>query len=163
MEETGLIIIEQAGIDPLWELQEELKDREDKWIEPYVEHPLSDMKMITLLTVMAWADEWSEIAEFARMKEPWLRRFLVLPHGIPSHDTIGDSDRREDEPGSRRNKTDRDAVRAMHQSMKRVALAMLSLVQSYYTDKSLKRIRFILSLGFEEQIETVFKLLNAQG
>jgi predicted transposase YbfD/YdcC len=49
------------------------------------------------------------------------------------------------------------------QTIKRVALAILSLVQSYYTDKSLKRIRFILSLGFEEQIETIFKLLNAQA
>jgi len=25
---------------------------------------------------------------FARAKEGWLRRFLTLPHGIPSHDTI---------------------------------------------------------------------------
>ena len=49
------------------------------------------------------------------------------------------------------------------QTMKRVALAILSLVQSYYDDKSLKGIRFILSLGFEQHIETIFKLLNAQA
>jgi predicted transposase YbfD/YdcC len=49
------------------------------------------------------------------------------------------------------------------QTMKRVALAILSLVQSFYDDKSLKGIRFILSLGFEKHIETIFKLLNAQA
>ncbi|MDR1301560.1 MAG: transposase family protein [Treponema sp.] len=86
--ETGLIIIEHVGIDPLIELRKELETREDMRFEPYVEHLLSDIVMITLLAVMAQANEWNEIAEFARMKAPWLRRFLVLPHGIPSHDTI---------------------------------------------------------------------------
>jgi hypothetical protein len=49
------------------------------------------------------------------------------------------------------------------QTMKRVTLAILSLVQSYYDNRSLKGIRFTLSLGFEEHIETIFKLLNAQA
>jgi predicted transposase YbfD/YdcC len=49
------------------------------------------------------------------------------------------------------------------QTMKRVALAILSLAQSFYDNRSLKRIRYILSLGFEEHIETLFKLLNAQA
>jgi hypothetical protein len=88
MGETGLIIIEQVGIDPLMELREELEGIEDKRFQPYVEHLLSDIVMITLLAVMARANEWGEIAEFARIKEGWLRRFLVLLHGIPSHDTI---------------------------------------------------------------------------
>lgn len=29
-----------------------------------------------------------DIADFGRAKEPWLRTFLELPHGIPSHDTF---------------------------------------------------------------------------
>jgi hypothetical protein len=49
------------------------------------------------------------------------------------------------------------------QTMKRVTLAILSLVQSYYDNRSLKGIRFTLSLGFEEHIQTIFKLLNAQA
>jgi predicted transposase YbfD/YdcC len=49
------------------------------------------------------------------------------------------------------------------QTMKRVSLAILSLVQSYYDNRSLKGIRFTLSPGFEEHIETIFKLLNAQA
>ena len=161
MGEAGFIIIEQVGIDPLRELREELEGIEDKRFEPYVEHLLVDIVMITLLAVMARANEWSEIAEFARIKAGWLRRFLALPHGIPSHDTIQRvmsmidgsilyglciqflirrldilaataRERRMVEDagapeapkviaidgktsrGSKRNKTDRDAVRAMH-------------------------------------------------
>jgi hypothetical protein len=48
-------------------------------------------------------------------------------------------------------------------SMKRACLAILSLVQSFYAGKSLKKIRFILSLEFEKNIEAIFKLLNAQA
>jgi predicted transposase YbfD/YdcC len=44
--------------------------------------------MITLIGVMSNANEWAEISEFAEAKEDWLRSFLVLPNGIPSHDTI---------------------------------------------------------------------------
>ena len=35
------------------------------------------------------ADDWVAVATFGEMKEPWLRTFLALPHGIPSHDTSG--------------------------------------------------------------------------
>ena len=45
--------------------------------------------MITLCAVLAGADEWTEIAEFGRIKEKWFRTFLELPFGIPSHDTFG--------------------------------------------------------------------------
>jgi predicted transposase YbfD/YdcC len=38
--------------------------------------------------VIAGAEGWEDIEEFGEQKEPWLRTFLKLPHGIPSHDTI---------------------------------------------------------------------------
>jgi hypothetical protein len=88
MGEIGFAIIDQAGAEPLRELRECFDIPEDKRFEPYVEHLLSDSVMITLLAVMARANEWNETAEFTRMKEGWLRGFLTLPHGIPSHDTI---------------------------------------------------------------------------
>lgn len=34
------------------------------------------------------AEGWEDIEEFGQQKEAWLRTFLKLPHGIPSHDTI---------------------------------------------------------------------------
>ena len=45
--------------------------------------------MITLCGVICGADDWVAIAEFGRAKRTWFRRFLALPHGIPSHDTFG--------------------------------------------------------------------------
>jgi hypothetical protein len=50
------------------------------------------------------------------------------------------------------------------QTMKRAAPAVLSPAQSFYDNRSLKRrIRYIRSSGFEEHIETLFKLLNARA
>jgi hypothetical protein len=69
MGETGFAIIDQAGAELLRELWECFDIPEDKRFEPYVEHLLSDSVMITLLAVMALANEWNETAEFARMKE----------------------------------------------------------------------------------------------
>jgi predicted transposase YbfD/YdcC len=52
-------------------------------------HRLSDIITISILAVICGAEGWTEIEEFARAKEGWLREFLELPHGIPSHDTFG--------------------------------------------------------------------------
>jgi len=52
-------------------------------------HKLIDIIVITLCAVLAGADEWTEIAEFGRIREKWFRTFLELPFGIPSHDTFG--------------------------------------------------------------------------
>jgi predicted transposase YbfD/YdcC len=52
-------------------------------------HLLSDMLVITLCAVICGADNWVEIEMFGKMKLEFLRSFLVLPNGIPSHDTFG--------------------------------------------------------------------------
>ena len=33
-------------------------------------------------------DDWQALAEFGRSKEEWLKTFLALPNGIPSHGTF---------------------------------------------------------------------------
>jgi hypothetical protein len=33
-------------------------------------------------------DGWEEIEIFAEKKEEWFKKFLELPNGIPSHDTM---------------------------------------------------------------------------
>ena len=45
--------------------------------------------------------------------------------------------------------------------IKKIALGILKTVQYYY-GKSLKRIRYDLSLNFEGEIEKIFKLLNVE-
>lgn len=52
-------------------------------------HKLEDIFAITILAVICRTDNWVEIAGFAESKESWLREFLELPNGIPSHDTLG--------------------------------------------------------------------------
>ena len=52
-------------------------------------HNLIEMVVIAIAAVLCGADGWVGIAAFGRAKEDWLREFLELPHGIPSHDTFG--------------------------------------------------------------------------
>ena len=53
------------------------------------QHALLDILTITLCAVICGADGWTEVEAFGHAKLPWLRTFLALPHGIPSHDTVG--------------------------------------------------------------------------
>jgi len=52
-------------------------------------HVLIEMIVIAIAAVMCGADGWVAVAQFGRSKETWLREFLALPNGIPSHDTFG--------------------------------------------------------------------------
>jgi len=51
-------------------------------------HLLQDVIVIALCAVIAGAQDWQEIETFGRKRHDWLKRFLKLPHGIPSHDTF---------------------------------------------------------------------------
>jgi predicted transposase YbfD/YdcC len=51
-------------------------------------HRLQDIIVIALCAVIAGAQDWQEIETFGRKRRGWLRRFLPLPNGIPSHDTF---------------------------------------------------------------------------
>jgi len=53
-------------------------------------HKLIDILTIALFAVMAGADGWAGVANYGRAKLAWLKTFLDLHHGIPSHDTFGD-------------------------------------------------------------------------
>ena len=52
-------------------------------------HALLDIITIALCGVICGADGWVEIEAFGKAKLAWLRTFLALPNGIPSHDTFG--------------------------------------------------------------------------
>lgn len=53
-------------------------------------HPLPDIVMIVLCAVLSGIEDWVGMEDFANEKETWLRGFLALPQGIPSHDTLSD-------------------------------------------------------------------------
>jgi predicted transposase YbfD/YdcC len=51
-------------------------------------HELLEMLMIALCTVLCGGENAVDMAEFARAKEEFLRGFLKLKNGLPSHDTF---------------------------------------------------------------------------
>jgi predicted transposase YbfD/YdcC len=51
-------------------------------------HLLLDIVVMAICAVLGDCDDWPDIAQFARKRQAWFRRFLKLPGGIPSHDTF---------------------------------------------------------------------------
>ena len=56
--------------------------------EKKVLHKMMDIIMLVFFATLANADDWVEIEVFGREHEVFLCRYLELPNGIPSHDTI---------------------------------------------------------------------------
>lgn len=52
-------------------------------------HLLGDLVVICIFAVTAGADGPRAIAVWAESNEQWLKKYLELPFGVPSHDTIG--------------------------------------------------------------------------
>jgi predicted transposase YbfD/YdcC len=82
----GEVAMEPGARTSLWEPFATLADPRRDQLK---EHPLVDSLTIALCGVICGADGWSAIETFGREKERWLRTFLALPGGIPSHDTFG--------------------------------------------------------------------------
>lgn len=56
---------------------------------PARRHDLKEMILMALCAVLCGADTWVDVAEWAEDNEAWLKRYLRLEHGTPSHDTFG--------------------------------------------------------------------------
>src|SRR5512134_1654879 len=69
-------------------LIEHFSDLDDPRCPGKVEHRLIDILVIAICAVIACAESWEDIALYGRSKLDWLRQFLALPNGIPSHDTF---------------------------------------------------------------------------
>src|SRR5690349_22919442 len=52
------------------------------------DHRLIDILVIAVSAVIACAESWEDIELYGRSKQAWLKTFLALPNGIPSHDTF---------------------------------------------------------------------------
>lgn len=61
---------------------------EDKRQASKVRHKIQDVVFIVLMATLANADTWEEIWIFAKEHEEFLKEYIELPNGIPSHDTI---------------------------------------------------------------------------
>jgi len=63
-------------------------DLPDPRVERTKLHKLEDILAITICAVICGAEGWTEIELFAESKQQWLKTFLELANGIPSHDTF---------------------------------------------------------------------------
>ena len=52
------------------------------------EHDLNDILLIGIISVICGADTWNEMEQYGLEKEDFLKTFLKLDNGIPSHDTF---------------------------------------------------------------------------
>jgi len=64
-------------------------DLEDPRVERTKHHKLLDILGIALCATLCGADTFVAIEQFGYAKSAWLKTFLDLPNGIPSHDTFG--------------------------------------------------------------------------
>lgn len=53
-----------------------------------IKHLLNDIIGLSLIATIAGCESYDDIEYFGTKKEIWLRSYLKLPNGIPSHDTI---------------------------------------------------------------------------
>lgn len=51
-------------------------------------HPLQELITVSFLAILCGADDWTEVELFGTSRTDWLKEFLELPNGIPSHDTF---------------------------------------------------------------------------
>lgn len=69
-------------------LFEHLSQIEDPRREQTKLHKLIDILVIAVCASICGAEGFNEIEEFGESKQEWLKQFLALPNGIPSHDTF---------------------------------------------------------------------------
>lgn len=74
---------------PLGKIEEHFGRVKDPRIDRSKDHNLIDIISIAICAVICGAEGWVDIENFGKSKIVWLKTFLELPNGIPSHDTFG--------------------------------------------------------------------------
>lgn len=82
---AGMKADQEAGVGSLAAVFSQL---EDPRVSDNQRHRLGDILVIAFCTVLCGREEFTAMAGFGLAKEAWLRGFLELPFGIPSHDTF---------------------------------------------------------------------------
>lgn len=70
-------------------LMESFSEVPDPRVVGRTDHHLLDILVLTICAVLCGADDWEAVAMWGEAKLEWLRQYIPLKNGIPSHDTIG--------------------------------------------------------------------------
>jgi predicted transposase YbfD/YdcC len=77
------------ALNPLQQFATHFEHLTDPRLERTRRHVLQDVLVIALCALIANANTWVDVERYGKTKLDFLRRFLELPNGIPSHDTFG--------------------------------------------------------------------------
>lgn len=61
---------------------------QDPRVDRTKDHLLEDIIFIAISSVICGAETWNDMEDFGKAKIDWLKTFLKLPGGIPTHDTF---------------------------------------------------------------------------
>jgi DDE_Tnp_1-associated len=75
--------------EPLAAIEEHFSKVSDPRKDRTQEHKLIDVIAIAICAIICGAEGWTDMEVFGNSKIVWLKTFLELPNGIPSHDTFG--------------------------------------------------------------------------
>lgn len=90
LKESGLVVEEGGKLNKatIQRFVHLFSDVADSRIEGMIDYPLVEVVLITFLAVLGNAATWVDVAAFGESKKRWLKKFLRLKNGIPSHDTF---------------------------------------------------------------------------
>lgn len=74
---------------PLNKLEEHFSGVGDPRVDRTKDHLLIDIISIAICAIISGAEGWVDMENYGKSKLDWLKTFLELPNGIPSHDTFG--------------------------------------------------------------------------
>jgi predicted transposase YbfD/YdcC len=73
---------------PAFALEKHFRSLKDPRVQRRKKHLLLDIVVIAICGVICGCNDWQQIATFAQSRHDWLKKFLRLPKGVPSHDTF---------------------------------------------------------------------------
>jgi predicted transposase YbfD/YdcC len=79
---------ERNGPKPPKRLIESFENIEDPRVNRTRDHKLIDILVIGLCAMITVGENFTDMETFGKAKYEWLKAFLELPNGIPSHDTF---------------------------------------------------------------------------
>lgn len=115
-------------------------------------HKLIDIITIAILAVLCGADNWVAIVTYGEAKQDWLKQFLELPNGIPSHDTFGQVFSRLDPEVLESYFQDWVRLIGQQMGMKHIALDGKTIKGSYDRENKLKALQLVSAYCSEQRL-----------